>query len=115
MFISSRDWGARASIGNIQVYEKSSRWICFPLHGWVLEKREKSLQLVIHHPTLSDLVLCSSSYRLYRRIRRAIAAHNNGWEAMNMWVAAVVLARLMGVSTDTMNITAAFWLVSRVL
>lgn len=52
---------------------------------------------------------------LRRYIRRALAAHNNGWEAMNMWTAAVLTAAVRGVDVDTINTVAVIWLVARVL
>ncbi|CAM9270382.1 unnamed protein product [Pylaiella littoralis] len=46
-------------------------------------------------------------------VRRAYAAHQNSWEAMILWSAAVMLAKVTGVDTDTMNASAAVWLAAR--
>lgn len=46
-------------------------------------------------------------------MRRAYAAHQNSWEAMILWSAAVMLAKVTGVDTDTMNASAAVWLAAR--
>lgn len=48
-------------------------------------------------------------------LRRAYSAHQNGWEAMNIWMAAILLARVVGVDSDTMNTVATVWLGSRLL
>ncbi|CAM9868327.1 unnamed protein product [Ectocarpus fasciculatus] len=46
-------------------------------------------------------------------VRRAYAAHQNTWEAMILWSAAVLLAKSTGVDVDVMNNTAAVWLAAR--
>lgn len=48
-------------------------------------------------------------------VRRALGAHNNGWESMILWTSAVLSARVVGVSSTTLNATAAVWLASRIL
>ena len=50
-----------------------------------------------------------------RYIARAYSAHQNGWEAMILWVAAVLLAAVMEVDEDKMSAVAAVWLISRVM
>lgn len=48
-------------------------------------------------------------------VRRSYAAHQNTWEALILWVAAVLFAKIMGVDEDQMNCTAAVWLTCRVI
>eukprot|EP00904_Undaria_pinnatifida_P007226 jgi/Undpi1/3633/HiC_scaffold_16.g07003.m1 len=48
-------------------------------------------------------------------IARAYSAHQNGWESMNLWVAAVLLAFVTGVDEDKMNAVAWVWLISRIM
>lgn len=50
-----------------------------------------------------------------RRIARSYSAHQNGWEAMSLWVAGALLASISGVEESSINAVAAVWLVSRIL
>ncbi|CAM9986877.1 unnamed protein product, partial [Ascophyllum nodosum] len=49
------------------------------------------------------------------RITRAYSAHQNGWEAMSMFVAGALLAFVCGVQQSRISVTAAVWLTSRIL
>lgn len=46
-------------------------------------------------------------------VRRAYAAHQNSWEAMILWVSAVLVANAMGVDVETIDNSAKAWLVCR--
>eukprot|EP00903_Cladosiphon_okamuranus_P010502 g9933.t1 len=48
-------------------------------------------------------------------VRRAYAAHQNSFESMILWSAAVMLASTRGVSTSRMNLNAGVWLAARVV
>ncbi|CAM9270922.1 unnamed protein product, partial [Pylaiella littoralis] len=48
-------------------------------------------------------------------IRRTYAAHQNSWEAMILWTAAVLMAKAFGVDDGLMNTTAKVWMISRVV
>eukprot|EP00752_Nemacystus_decipiens_P009277 g8288.t1 len=47
------------------------------------------------------------------RVRRAFAAHLNSWEAMILWVSAVLMAKVMGVDEEDMNWSACGFLLLR--
>eukprot|EP00903_Cladosiphon_okamuranus_P011770 g11064.t1 len=46
-------------------------------------------------------------------VRRAFAAHQNSWEAMILWVSAVLTAKVMGVAEEDMNWSACGFLLAR--
>lgn len=46
-------------------------------------------------------------------VRRSYAAHQNSWEAMILWTAAVMVAKAMDVDEDKMNCSAAVWMCAR--
>lgn len=46
-------------------------------------------------------------------VRRAFAAHQNSWEAMTLWVSAVLMAKVMGVDEEDMNRSACGFLLAR--
>lgn len=46
-------------------------------------------------------------------VRRAFAAHQNSWEAMILWVSAVLMAKVMGVDEQDMNWSACGFLLAR--
>ncbi len=48
-------------------------------------------------------------------VRRAYAAHQNSWEAMILWVSAVLVASAMGVDVETIDNSAKAWLVCRAI
>lgn len=50
---------------------------------------------------------------LCRYVRRSYAAHQNTWEAMILWVAAVLMAKVMDVDEEKMNWVAGAWLACR--
>ena len=72
-------------------------------------------------PATSPLVVvcqylvCCCTYNCCRYVRRSYAAHQNSWEALILWVAAVLFAKIMGVDEDQMNNTAAVWMTCRVV
>lgn len=61
------------------------------------------------------LYCCIPIFCCHRYIARAYSAHQNGWEAMIVWVAAVLLAAVMQVDEDKMSAVAAVWLISRIM
>lgn len=46
---------------------------------------------------------------------RAVAAQQNGWEALAMWAPAVLVAHIAGAGHETMNLVAAIFVTARVL
>lgn len=46
-------------------------------------------------------------------VRRSYAAHQNSWEAMILWVSAVLTAKVMGVDEEDMNRSACAFLLLR--
>ena len=51
----------------------------------------------------------------YGYVRRAYAAHQNSWEAMILWVSAVLMANAMGVDEQELDRSAKAWLVARAI
>lgn len=46
-------------------------------------------------------------------VRRSFAAHQNSWEAIILWVSAVLMAKVMGVDEEDMNRSAYAFLLAR--